>query len=219
MSTLPAVVLEPAGRPDSAVLWLHGLGASGHDFVPIVPHLGLPTTRFVFPHAPERPVTINGGARMPAWYDITSLAPGPGREPEADIREGAAMVTAWLGRLAAEGVPAERTVLAGFSQGGALALHVGHRHPERLAGVMVLSAYLLLEETVDAEGRPDNAGTSMLFCHGTRDEVVPLARGRRAFERFTTGGRDVRWADYPMGHEVCLPEVRAIRGWLAERLG
>jgi len=219
MTTLPAVVLEPAGPPDSAVLWLHGLGASGHDFVPIVPHLGLPRTRFVFPHAPDRAVTINGGARMPAWYDITSLEPGPGREPEADIREGAATVTAWLDRIAAQGVPPERTVLAGFSQGGALALHVGHRHPHRLAGVLVLSAYLLLEETVDAEGHHENGATPMLFCHGTRDEVVPAARGRRAFERFADASRDVRWADYPMGHEVCLPQVRAIGEWLRARLG
>jgi phospholipase/carboxylesterase len=214
MTTLPAVILEPADRPDAAVLWLHGLGASGHDFVPIAPHLGLPRARFVFPHAPERPVTINGGARMPAWYDITTLAPGPGREPEGPIREGERLVTAWLDRLAADGIPPERTILAGFSQGGALALHVGHRHPRPLAGLLVLSAYALLDATIDAEGHPANAATPIHFFHGDRDDVVPLARGRGAYERYAREDREVRWAQYPMGHEVCLDEVRAIGGWL-----
>jgi phospholipase/carboxylesterase len=219
MTTLPAIVLEPEGRPDSAVLWLHGLGASGHDFVPIAPHLRMPRTRFVFPHAPERPVTINGGATMPAWYDITSLAPGPDREPEPHIRQAEAQIGAWLKRIADDGVAPERTVLAGFSQGGALALHVGHRHPRRLAGVLVLSAYLLLERATEAEGHPANADTPMHFFHGDRDEVVALSRGRRAYERFARDGRDVRWAQHPMAHEVCMPQVRAIAAWLHDRIG
>ncbi len=218
MDTLAAVILEPKGAPDAAVLWLHGLGASGHDFVPIVPHLHREHTRFVFPHAPERAVTINGGAVMPSWYDITSLAPGPAREPEADIREAASQVAAWLARIEAEGVPPERTVLAGFSQGGALALHVGHRYPRRLAGVMVLSAYLLLEHTVEAEGSAANRDTPLLFCHGSRDEVVGMGRGRDAWSRFAAPGRDVAWHDYPMGHQVCLEEIAVIARWLAARL-
>lgn len=219
MTTLPAVVLEPQGPPESAVLWLHGLGASGHDFVPIVPHLGLERTRFIFPHAPERPVTLNGGARMPAWYDITSLAPGPDREPAAHIEGAATWITAWLQRITAEGVPAERTVLAGFSQGGALALHVGHRHPERLAGLMVLSAYLLLEPRFAEEAHAANADTPALFCHGTADDVVPIARGRRAHRALNSAPRDVRWHDFPMGHQVCMDEIKVIAAWLHERLG
>lgn len=215
MDTLPAVTIEPHGPAKSAVLWLHGLGASGHDFVPIVPHLGQPSTRFVFPHAPERPVTINGGHVMPAWYDITTLAAGPGREPEADIREATKQVEAWLQRIADEGVPPERTILAGFSQGGAMALHVGHRFAHRLAGIMVLSAYLLLEETVAAEGHTANTDTPMLFCHGTQDEMVAVARGREAHQTFVREGRDVRYHDFPMGHQVVMEEIAVIKRWMA----
>ena len=216
--TLPAVILEPGGTPDSAVLWLHGLGASGHDFVPIVPHLSRPNTRFVFPHAPERPVTINGGYVMPAWYDITRMDPGPGREPESDIQTAHAQVVAWLRRLEEEGIPPERTVLAGFSQGGAMALHTGHRYDRRLAGIMVLSAYLLLEDSVTMDGHLANADTPLLFCHGTMDDVVPVARGRAAHDAFAGGPRPVEWATYPMGHQVVMEEIERIGTWLRARL-
>lgn len=218
MTTLPAVTLEPHGSATSAVLWLHGLGASGHDFVPIVPHLGLPNTRFVFPHAPDRPVTINSGHVMPAWYDITSLSPGPNREPEADIREASAQVMAWLARIEAEGVPPERTVLAGFSQGGAMALHVGHRYDKRLAGIMVLSAYEVLEGTRASEGQAANAETPMLFCHGSVDDVVAMRRGKQAHAAYATDGRDVRWHDFPMAHQVSMEEIGVIKRWLRERI-
>ncbi|TNE91558.1 MAG: alpha/beta hydrolase [Deltaproteobacteria bacterium] len=218
MNTLPAVILEPGGAPDSAILWLHGLGASGHDFVPVAPHLDLPRTRFVFPHAPERPVTINNGYVMPAWYDITRMDAGPGREPEADVRDAHAMVEACLERLYADGIPSERVVLAGFSQGGAMALHTGHRHDRPLAGIMVLSAYLLLEETLAAEGSAANANTPMLFCHGRMDDVVAVARGKAAYQRFATEGREVEWADYPMGHQVVMEEIERIGRWLRARL-
>lgn len=217
MDTLSAVTLEPHGTADSAVLWLHGLGASGHDFVPIVPHLGLNKTRFVFPHAPERPVTINSGHVMPAWYDITSLAAGPDREPEADIRETTLQVEAWLDRIAREGVPPERTILAGFSQGGAMALHVGHRFKHRLAGVMVLSAYLLLDDTVATEGHASNVDTPMLFCHGSKDEVVAMARGRTAYQTFVREGREVQWHDFPMAHQVSMEEIAVIKRWMTAR--
>jgi phospholipase/carboxylesterase len=215
--TLPAVILEPGGTPDSAVLWLHGLGASGHDFVPIVPHLSRPTTRFVFPHAPERPVTINGGYVMPAWYDITRMDPGPGREPPEDIRHAHEQVVAWLRRLEADGIPPERTVLAGFSQGGAMALHTGHRYDRPLAGILVLSAYLLLEEHLASEGHPANAQTDLLFCHGEQDDVVPLVRGRAAHDALATGERNVEWASYPMGHQVVMEEIERIGRWLRAR--
>lgn len=216
--TLSAVILEPEGTPDSAILWLHGLGASGHDFVPVVPHLYLPHTRFVFPHAPERPVTINGGTVMPAWYDITRLEPGPEREPEADIDATHAQVVAWLRRLATEGIPPERTVLAGFSQGGAMALHTGHRYDQRLAGILVLSAYLLLEESLASAGHPANADTPLLFCHGQLDDVVPVERGRQAFEAFEDGERSVEWATWPMGHQLVMEEIERIARWLRSRL-
>lgn len=218
MDTLAAVTLEPHGTPTSAVLWLHGLGASGHDFVPIVPHLTMSKTRFIFPHAPEQPVTINGGHVMPSWYDITTLAAGPDREPESDIRETAKAIEAWLDRIAAEGVPPERTILAGFSQGGAMALHVGHRYKHRLAGIMVLSAYLLLDQTVKSEGSAENADTPILFCHGSQDETVAMARGKAAFGTFERAGRTVQWNDFPMGHQVSMEEIAVIKRWMGERL-
>lgn len=209
------------GPPDAtaSVVWLHGLGASGDDFEPIVPHLRLPHVRFVFPHAPARPVTINGGYVMPSWYDIRHLDfVGEGRESEDDIRASGAQVAALIEREAARGVPPERTVLAGFSQGGALALHVGHRYPATLAGILVLSGYLVRPGAL-AEGHAANADTPLLFGHGRFDDVVPHFAGRLAFEAFARPGRDARWKDYPMGHEVCPEEIGDIAFWLRERIG
>lgn len=202
---------------ETAVLWLHGLGASGDDFVPLVPHLGLPRTRFIFPHAPVRPVTINMGYRMRAWYDITTLERSATREPEADIRASAEMVEALLEREAERGRPAHKVVLAGFSQGGAMALHVGIRHAHGLAGIMVLSAYALLTQTLGAEAHPANAQTPMLFCHGTHDPLVGRDRGREAYD-LVSEGRPARWEEYPMEHEVCPAEVATIKSWLHARL-
>jgi phospholipase/carboxylesterase len=219
MPLLPCVEIEPRGPVDASVVWLHGLGASGHDFEPIVPYLGLPRARFVFPHAPERPVTINGGYVMPSWYDIRNLDfLSTERESEADILASAAMVTALLERERARGVPASRTVLAGFSQGGALALHVAHRHPETLAGVLVLSAYLLRPHAM-GEGSAANADTPLFFGHGQYDDVVPQFAGRLTYEAYTRPGRDVRWHAYPMAHEVCPREIQDIGAWLRERVG
>jgi phospholipase/carboxylesterase len=214
MTHLPCVEIEPQGPATSAVVWLHGLGASGHDFEPIVPYLRLPSTRFVFPHAPERPVTINGGWVMPAWYDIKSLSLGKDREDADDIRRSAVDVVALIDRERARGVPTDRIVLAGFSQGGAMALHVGHRYPEKLAGLLILSAYLVLEDTFAAEGSSANAATPAMVMHGSYDDVVPMDGGRQIVERLTTPGRDVRWKSYPMGHEVCPPQIRDVAEWL-----
>lgn len=217
-TTLPCVELEPRdGAVEAAVIWLHGLGASGHDFEPIVPLLNVARTRFVFPHAPSRPVTINGGVSMPAWYDILSLEPTSTRESDADVEESAALIRALLERERERGVPAERTVLAGFSQGGALALHVGIQEPDALAGIMVLSAYALQDRKVSKRWVDAQRRTPFLFAHGRRDEIVPSKRGRRAYELIHTlhaAPDEVRWHDYPMGHEVCIEELQTVGGWL-----
>ncbi len=211
--------------PDEAtasVIWLHGLGASGDDFVPLVPALGLPEVRFVFPHAPIRPVTINMGFRMRAWYDITSLEPSATREPEIQIRESAAEIEALIDAEIGRGIPADKILLAGFSQGGAMALHVGLRRPEALAGVLVLSAYALLPEKMSDEFAPAQAQTPFAFGHGQHDEMVPLARGRDAHARCAAlldEQNPPLWWDYPMGHEVCPQEVADIRAWLHARIG
>ena len=182
---LPCVEITPRGEVSSSVVWLHGLGASGHDFEPVVPHLRLPRTRFVFPHAPRRPVSINSGLIMPAWYDITGFSPATFGVEERHVRESAALVAALLDRERERGVPSTRTVLAGFSQGGAMSLFEGLRHAETLAGIMVLSGHAPLP----VEQAVANRATPMLFCHGTYDPVVPVALnsglfwGRRAFRK------------------------------------
>ncbi len=208
----------PGDGADRSVIWLHGLGASGNDFAPLVPHIDLPRTRFVFPHAPARPVTVNGGYVMPAWYDILTMDRGPGREPERDVRQAAALIEALIAREHERGVSSERIVLAGFSQGAAMALHVGLRHPQRLAGLMVLSGYLVLDDRLDAETHAANADTPMFFGHGSRDDVVPMAGGRHAFER-VGGERRAEWHPYPMGHELCGEELRDLTAWLHQVLG
>lgn len=215
---LETVELGPSGPCAGTVVWLHGLGADGHDFASIVPLLGLPDVRFVFPHAPMRPVTANGGYVMRAWYDLRTFARGPGREDEAHIREVAGEIVALIHRERARGVPSERVVLAGFSQGGAMALHVAHRLPERLAGLLALSTYLVCEGDWEAEGAPANALTPALCCHGTHDPVVPLEAGRRAYERLCAPGREVEWRTYRMEHAVCDAQIRDLGVWLRARL-
>jgi phospholipase/carboxylesterase len=218
MRTLPGVEIDPAGPPLGVVLWLHGLGASGHDFEGIVPLLELPQVRFVFPHAPPRPVTINAGMVMPAWYDVLQLAGDErGVEDESGIRASAGLIEALLEREEQRGVPSGRIVLAGFSQGGAMALHVGTRYPRPLGGIMVLSGYEVLSGAREAEQAPANLTTPLLACHGRLDPLVPLSRGRRAFEAHAQG-RPAEWREFPIGHEVSLEEIAAIRAWLHRRL-
>jgi phospholipase/carboxylesterase len=214
---LPCVEIAPRGEVSSSVVWLHGLGASGHDFEPVVPHLRLPRTRFVFPHAPRRPVTINMGLIMPAWYDITGLTPATFGVEERHVRESATLVQALLDRERDRGVPPQRTVLAGFSQGGAMSLFAGLRAPETLAGIMVLSGHALLPGTLAHEQAEANRATPMLFGHGTYDPVVPVELGRAAYE-MCTPGRDARWREFPMEHQVSMEEIEVIAAWLAERL-
>jgi phospholipase/carboxylesterase len=214
---LPCVEVGPETDAEGSVVWLHGLGASGHDFEDIVPMLRLPRVRFVFPHAPQHAVTVNGGLLMPAWYDIVSLMGPTGGEREAHVRESAELVEALLARERSRGVPPERTVLAGFSQGAAMALFTGTRHAHPLAGLMMLSGYEVLPATREAEASPANAATPMLFAHGSYDPMVPLARGRAAHQAYSAG-REAVWHEYPMAHQVCEPEIADIREWLSARL-
>ncbi|RFA30693.1 carboxylesterase [Alkalilimnicola ehrlichii] len=213
---LPAVEIEPSARTaDRSVIWLHGLGASGHDFEPIVPELGLPAdaaVRFVFPHAPVQPVTINGGMPMPAWYDIKQL--GGGNEDEVGIRASEREVQRLIRRENERGVPTERIVLAGFSQGGAIVLHTGLRYPERLAGIMALSTYLPLNGSLEAERHAGNHQTPIFMAHGTLDPVVPYQNGARSRDLLNGQDHPVEWHEYPMEHQVCLEQIQDIGAWL-----
>jgi phospholipase/carboxylesterase len=217
---LEALEVETAASPGAAVIWMHGLGADGYDFVDVVPVLRLPpglAVRFVFPHAPMRPVTINQGMVMRAWYDVRNDA-GARREDEAGLRASQRQIEALIAREKARGVPARRLVLAGFSQGGAMALQTGLRHPERLAGIMALSCFLPQADTVGAEASPANRDVPVLLAHGVHDPVIPLARARRAHEILTGLGYAVEWHEYPMPHSVSNEEIRDIAAWLARVL-
>lgn len=217
--TADAIVLAPATQASASVIWLHGLGADGSDFVPIVPELKLPASpvvRFVFPHAPVRPVTLNMGMRMRAWYDIKTLT-AEGRADEAGLRESVERVGRLISAERAFGIDAGRVVVAGFSQGGAVALHAALRHPEPLAGVLGLSCYLPLQATLAGEAADANKPTPILMCHGTQDPVLPLALGLTACNWLRAAGYRVDWKEYPMQHQVCLPEIQDIAAWLRAR--
>jgi len=217
---LSCVEVEPDRPATAAVIWLHGLGADGHDFEPIVPYLGLSSgvdVRFVFPHAPDRPVTVNAGMIMPAWYDIRVLALQ--REiDERGVLESTEQILSLVARERDRGIEPDRLVLAGFSQGGAIALHVALRHPERLAGVIALSTYLVREETLETERSEANHDVPIFQAHGTLDPMVPLQNGERARDRLIELGYPLEWKTYPMGHEVHPGEIRdvgsALNGWL-----
>lgn len=217
---LSCVEVEPEGPANAAVIWLHGLGADGHDFEPIVPYLDLDPdirTRFIFPHASERSVTINGGMIMRAWYDIRAVA----LEREIDeggVLESTEQVVALIERERERGIEPKRLVLAGFSQGGAIALHAALRYPERLAGVIALSTYLVREETLEAERSAANQDLPIFQGHGTSDPMVPLQNGERARDLLTELDYPLEWKTYPMGHEVHPGEIRdvgsVLNGWL-----
>ena len=203
----------------AAVIWMHGLGADGHDFEPIVPELGLDpalAVRFVFPNARPIPVTINGGFVMPAWYDILSMELEH-RHDEAGIQSSAREVEALVRRELERGVPAERIVLAGFSQGGAIAAHVALRFPERLAGLVLLSTYLVCENELETERSEANAALPVFQAHGLFDPMVVPDRGTAARDRLIELGHSVEWHTHPMQHEVCLEEIRALGVWLTAR--
>lgn len=207
---MEAVEINTGPNPQTAVLWLHGLGADGHDFEPIVPELRLPRpVRFVFPHAPVRPVTINQGMRMRAWYDIFQFGGGP--EDDAGVRASQKLLEELIRQ---QPVPAERIVLAGFSQGGAIALQTALRYPERLAGVMALSTYLPLNATLAAERSPANQELPIFMAHGHYDDIIPLRRAEQSKEVLEKLGYKVEWKAYPMPHSVCPEEIGDIARFL-----
>ncbi|MDN5937278.1 MAG: alpha/beta hydrolase [Salinisphaera sp.] len=216
---LEAVVIEAQGIHRASVIWLHGLGADGHDFEPIVPELGLPMdagVRFIFPHAPVRPVTLNAGMAMRAWYDIAGLDPGS-REDGDGITASTIEVQALIAAEVAAGIAPERMVLAGFSQGGALALHAGLRHPQPLAGLIGLSTYLPLRGELD-QAHAANRATPVFMAHGSADPVLPQALGETSRDLLQGAGYTVEWHSYPMAHQVCLEEIQALGHWLTARL-
>ncbi|HEX7054016.1 MAG TPA: alpha/beta fold hydrolase [Burkholderiales bacterium] len=208
-----ALEIESGRDPQAAVIWLHGLGADGHDFEPIVPELALARpVRFVFPHAPVRPVTINNGMRMRAWYDILQLGGGP--EDEAGIRDSQRLLEALIAREKQRGIAPAKIVLAGFSQGGAIALHTALRHGERLAGVLALSTYLPLAASAAREAAAANAGLPIFMAHGSFDDIIPIERAQASRKALEALGYAPEWHEYPMPHSVCAPEVADIAAFL-----
>jgi phospholipase/carboxylesterase len=211
--------LSTGPKPVASVIWLHGLGADGHDFKPIVPELAhflRPATRFIFPHAEVRPVTVNGGYPMRAWYDIYSFE-NRDRQDETGIKSSDAIVRALIARENSRGIPNERIVLAGFSQGGAMALHTGTRLMPPLAGIMALSCYLILPARLLAERAAATMATPVFQAHGESDNVLPLALGESARDQLQSAGYQVEWHQYPMAHSVSQEEIADIGHWLAAR--
>ena len=212
---LDAIEMETGKDPTASIIWLHGLGADGNDFAPIVPELRLPKAaiRFVFPHAPVQPVTINGGMRMRAWYDIVSLERRT-VEDEAGFRDTDLKVRELISREIQRGIPAHRIVLAGFSQGGAASLYTAPRLAERLAGVMSLSAYLPLAGRLAAERDPANLATPIFMAHGLADATLPIKMALDSREQLTSLGYTIEWHQYPMAHGLCSQEIADIRHYL-----
>jgi phospholipase/carboxylesterase len=212
----PPVQIDTGPSPGAAVIWLHGLGADGHDFEPIVPELvarGERALRFIFPHAPVRPVTLNNGLPMRAWYDILGLHRGA-EQDEAGLRASEARVQALIRAQQAQGIGADRIVLVGFSQGGAMALYSGLRYPERLAGIVGLSCYLPMDATLEAQRHAANAATPILLAHGEYDSIVDPALGEATRTALEAMGYRVEWHRYAMAHAVCSEEVAAIAAFL-----
>ena len=205
---------------DKSVIWLHGLGANGHDFVPIIQELNLHAgnnTRFIFPHAPDRAVTINGGMVMPAWYDIFSLE-FTSREDDLGIKQSAQQISQLIEREIERGIHPENIVIAGFSQGGAIALQTALRYPRALAGIMVLSSYLPLSNSLASEKSQANQSTHILMCHGIHDPVVPTALGSKSANQLQQEGYPLEWLTYPMEHSVCMDQIHDISAWLSRCL-
>jgi phospholipase/carboxylesterase len=216
---LETLEIETGPKPAAAVIWLHGLGADGHDFEPIVPELRLPVAkpvRFIFPNAPQRPVTINGGMRMPAWYDILQLGGGP--EDEAGIRESQGWIEELIAGEVKRGIPHGKIVLAGFSQGGAIVLQTALRQRERLAGLMALSTYLPLSKSLEKERAAANNDLPILMAHGSYDPMIPMARAQQSRDALKALGYAVEWREYPMPHSVCPEEIADIAAFLLKVL-
>jgi phospholipase/carboxylesterase len=216
LKALETVTVETGPNPTLSIIWMHGLGADGHDFEPLVPELldkGMPVIRFVFPHAPVRPVTINNGYEMRAWYDIIGIDRRSAEDFEG-INASAQSIAALIQRENERGIPTNRIIVAGFSQGGAMALHIATRHPQTFAGVIALSCYLPVARELPAAHNPANLGTPIFMAHGSQDPVVPLALGEFSREALEAVGYGVEWHTYPMQHGLCEPEVADLRAWL-----
>ena len=221
MELLPHIELATGADPVGTVIWMHGLGADGWDFVPIVRELPLPedlALRFIFPHAPLRPVTINNGMEMRAWYDIkmSDIARLP---DEGGIRESQAGIERLIAREHDRGIEGTRIVLAGFSQGGAIALQTGLRHANRLGGIVALSTYLPLEASLEAEASSANRATRVFMAHGTEDPIIPIQLAEMSRATLENRGYDVEWHTWPMPHSVCGPELEAISAFLGRVFG
>ena len=217
---LDCITLEPPSPATACVIWMHGLGADGNDFVPIVPELGLPRNhgvRFVFPNAPSMAVTINGGYVMPAWYDIAS-AEIDKRADEAGVRRSQVAVTEVIAEQRGKGITSERIVLAGFSQGGVIALQTGLRHSEKLGGIMALSTYLACAESLGSEASSVNRNIPILMVHGSIDPVIPITLAKLSKARLETHGYKIEWHEYGMPHSVCAEEVSVIGAFLKRAL-
>jgi len=220
MSQLDAIIIETREQPDTAIIWLHGLGADGSDFVPIVEQLQLPSQfaiRFIFPNAPLRAITINQGYQMPGWYDISSLSIVD-QEDEAGIKESSEILKQICETQEADGIESSRIIVAGFSQGGAIALYCGCRYPRPLAGIMALSTYMPLPDQLANEISEACAETSLFMAHGRQDDVVAYDYGKQSSELLESHNIEVLWHEYDMGHAVCFEEIQHIRQWLMDIL-
>ena len=216
---LETMEIETGSKPAASVIWMHGLGADGNDFVPIVHELdlkGAPDIRFIFPHAPMQPVSINNGYVMRAWYDVKwGDLEGHSKEPdEKGVRASQGAIGQLIEREVSRGITVEKILLAGFSQGGAVALQTGLRYPRRLAGIMALSTYLPLAQSFAAEATAENRKTPIFMAHGTEDPVIAFEMAVRSRDILVEHGYDVEWQEYPMPHSVCLEEIRDIAAWL-----
>jgi len=215
LRTLPHITVETGKKPQASVIWLHGLGADGHDFESIVPQLGLPkalAVRFIFPHAPSIPVTLNGGYIMPAWYDIKQNDLGIEHDRDG-IVQSAQSIQMLIEQEQMQGIPAKRIILAGFSQGAAMALHIGLRQSNSLAGIMALSGYLLLPSETDA-WQANSKDTPIFMAHGVHDPVVTYGLGESSYRKLEAHDYAVQWHSYPMEHNVCLEEIKHIGQWI-----
>jgi phospholipase/carboxylesterase len=220
MNNENAVIINPPKSATAAIIWLHGLGANGHDFEPIVPYLSSELTehtRFIFPHAPHRPITINMGMVMPGWYDVVA-ADLTAQQDAVGIRDSEKLLQDYIKREIERGISPQRIVLAGFSQGGAIALHTGLRYSETLAGIMALSAYLPLADTVANEVHEANRLIPIFMAHGQHDPVIHLAQAEQSYVFLEQLGYEVEWHDYRMDHQICPDEINDINHWLTARL-
>ncbi len=226
MDLLPHITLETGKSPQHSIIWLHGLGADGEDFVPVAKEMHLPAAvRYIFPHAPMQPVTINNGYLMRSWYDITAndlssgLKTGIGAQQDAaGIRRSQAEIEKLIAQERRRGIPSKNIFLAGFSQGGAIVLHTGLRHAQKLGGILALSTYLPLAGTVADEMSAAAQGTPIFMGHGTGDPVVPYVLGEESAQTLNDLGHELEWHEYAMPHSLCMEEVRDIEAWLTRRM-